>query len=165
MGNEKAQNGSSVLVSKSLSCSFLGNQCIDPHLLLHGPPDGTLLKQLTYRKSDPWIKKTHERKNDTWSVWRIYYWIVKAALHKVNLLLLDSPQITRSSSSDCKGRLGLCSARALGTREVDFASRRIFAGSIMPIMGALSDQMKGRILFSTELSNDERSSLGNFPLD
>lgn len=69
MGKEKAQNDS----RQFLSSSSLGNQSIDSHPPLHGPPDSALLKQLTYRKFDPWIKKALERKKVTLSVWRIYY--------------------------------------------------------------------------------------------
>lgn len=44
MGNKKAQNDSSSLLTKFLSYGSLGNQSIDSYPLLHGPPDSALLK-------------------------------------------------------------------------------------------------------------------------
>ena len=65
-----------------------------------------------------------------------------------------------------KARLGLCDVyNSLSIRGAGCASWRIFAYSIIPIMEIISDHIKLRLLFSTELRNDERGTLGIFPVD
>lgn len=67
-----------------------------------------------------------------------------------------------SPEHSAEERLGLCGAQ-LSTEEVDFAFWRIFASSIIPIMEIISDHIKLKLLFSIELRNDERSTLGILP--
>lgn len=87
-----------------------------------------------------------------------------SALFNVKLLLINPQQITRYLQSIIvRTDWAFVKLNSLNKREVDFASWRIFAYSIIPIMETISDRIKLRLLFSAELRNDERSTLRIFP--